>query len=81
MAKIEALRELNLKTLDPLIAFNSLKGIAARSLELTPITPQVKINVEDKRFVEAKDILGNIESSKCKGLQSNLRFLQCSSVR
>jgi hypothetical protein len=47
MAKIEALRELNLKTLDPLIAFNSLKGIAARSLELTPITPQVKINVED----------------------------------
>jgi restriction system protein len=64
MAKIEALRELNLKTLDPLIAFNSLKGIAARSLELTPITPQVKINVEDKRFVEAKDILGKMSNEQ-----------------
>ena len=64
MAKIEVLKELNLKTLDPLIAFNSLKGIAARSLELTPITPQVKINYEDKRFVEEKDILGKMSNEQ-----------------
>lgn len=64
MAKIEVLKELNLKTLDPLIAFNSLKGISARSLELTPITPQVKINFEDKRFVEEKDILGKMSNEQ-----------------
>jgi restriction system protein len=64
MAQIKVLRELNLKTLDPLIAFNSLKGIAARSLELTPITPQVKINFEDKRFVEEKDILGKMSNEQ-----------------
>lgn len=64
MAQVAALRDLNLKTLDPLIAFNSLKGISARSLELTPITPQVKINFEDKRFVEEKDILGKISNEQ-----------------
>jgi len=64
MAQIKVLRELNLKTLDPLIAFNSLKGISARSLELTPITPQIKINFEDKRFVEEKDILGKMSNEQ-----------------
>lgn len=64
MAPVKVLRELNLKTLDPLVAFNSLKGISARSLELTPITPQVKINYEDKRFVEEKDILGKISDEQ-----------------
>jgi restriction system protein len=64
MAQVDALRELNLKTLDPLVAFNNLKGISARSLELTPITPQLKINYEDKRFVENKDILGKMSDEQ-----------------
>lgn len=58
MTNVGSLKNLNLENLDPLVAFNSLKGISARSLELTPISPQIKINLNDKRFVDEKEILG-----------------------
>lgn len=64
MAKVSTLRELNLSTLDPIAAFNNLKGISARSLELTPISPQIKINLDDRRFVEEKDILGKMSDDQ-----------------
>jgi restriction system protein len=51
---------LNLVAADPLAAFSALKGVAARSLELTPIAPILRLNTEDKRFVDAKDILANM---------------------
>lgn len=51
---------LNLAAADPLAAFSALKGVAARSLELTPIAPILRLNTEDKRFVDAKDILANM---------------------
>jgi len=54
------LLSLNLAAADPLAAFSALKGVAARSLELTPIAPILRLNTEDKRFVDAKDILSNM---------------------
>jgi restriction system protein len=58
------LLSLNLNAADPLAAFSALKGVAARSLELTPIAPILRLNTEDKRFVDAKDILANMEQGE-----------------
>jgi restriction system protein len=54
------LLNLNLSAADPLAAFAALKGVAARSLELTPIAPILRLNTEDKRFVDAKEVLANM---------------------
>ena len=54
------LLSLNLSAADPLAAFSALKGVAARSLELTPIAPILRLNTEDKRFVDPKDVLANM---------------------
>jgi restriction system protein len=54
------LQTINLSAADPLAAFSALKGVAARSLELTPIAPILRLNTEDKRFVDAKDVLANM---------------------
>jgi restriction system protein len=57
--KIQLL-SLNLFAVDPLAAFSALKGVSARSLELTPIAPILRLNTEDKRFVDAKEVLANM---------------------
>jgi restriction system protein len=54
------LLSINLAAADPMAAFSALKGVAARSLELTPIAPILRLNTEDKRFVDAKDVLANM---------------------
>jgi len=54
------LLEINLSSADPIAAFSSLKGIAARSLELTPIAPILRLNTQDDRFVDAREILSNL---------------------
>ncbi len=51
---------LNLAAVDPLSAFSALKGVVARSLELIPIAPILRLNTEDKRFVDAKDVLSKM---------------------
>lgn len=56
----EQMTALNLRALDPVEAFNALKGIFARSLELTPIAPVVRLDTNDKRFVDGKEVLGNM---------------------
>ena len=56
----EQLTPLNLRALDPVEAFNALKGIFARSLELTPIAPVIRLDTNDKRFVDGKEVLGNM---------------------
>jgi restriction system protein len=55
---------INLSAADPLAAFAALKGVSARSLELTPIAPILRLNTEDKRFVDAKEVLGNMEQGE-----------------
>lgn len=56
----EQLVALNLRDLDPIEAFNALKGIFARSLELTPIAPVIRMDTSDKRFVDGREVLGNM---------------------
>jgi restriction system protein len=56
----EQLAALNLRALDPIEAFNALKGIFARSLELTPIAPMIRLDTNDKRFVDGKEVLGKM---------------------
>jgi restriction system protein len=51
---------LNLAAVDPISAFNSLKGIAAHSLEVTPIAPIIRLDTNDPRFVDAKEILAHM---------------------
>lgn len=58
------LNNINLVAADPLSAFSALKGVAARSLELTPIAPTLRLNTEDKRFVDAKEILANMSQGE-----------------
>jgi restriction system protein len=60
----EQLLSINLTAADPIAAFSALKGVAARSLELTPIAPILRLNTEDKRFVEAKEILGSMDKGE-----------------
>ena len=62
LAKLDEIKELNLVALDALSAFDNLKGVVARSFEVTPIAPSIKINVNDKRFVEEKEILGKLHN-------------------
>jgi restriction system protein len=56
----EQIMGLNLSALDPSEAFSALKGIAARTLELAPIAPIVRLDTNDPRFVDAKEVLGRI---------------------
>lgn len=58
------LLNLNLAAVDPLVAFLALKGVAARSLDLTPIAPIMRLNTEDKRFVDAKEILSHMANGE-----------------
>ncbi|MBU3557640.1 restriction endonuclease [Polynucleobacter sp. Ross1-W9] len=64
MSKVNQLKELNLAQLDPLVAFGSLKGVAAKTLELTPIAPAITINMNDPRFVDNKEIVGKLSSEQ-----------------
>jgi restriction system protein len=56
-ANKEQLSNLNLEKLDAVEAFSSLKGIFARSIEITPIAPVIRLNTTDKRFVDGKEVL------------------------
>ena len=64
MSKVSQLKELNLSQVDPLAAFASLKGVAAKTLELTPIAPSITINMNDPRFIDNKEIVGKLSSEQ-----------------
>lgn len=58
---------LNLKKLDPLAAFNNLKGKSAGAIaEIVPVVPTLSLNRKDSRFVNAKEVLNQI------GTETNL---------
>lgn len=56
----EQILKLNLSALDPLEAFSALKGVSARSLEMTPIAPVMRLDTQDHRFVDPKEVLANM---------------------
>ena len=60
----EQILSLNLAAVDPLQAFTALKGIAARSLELTPVAPILRLDMNDPRFIDPKTVLANMATGE-----------------
>lgn len=56
----DQLEELNFDSLDPIEAFAKLKGITARTIHVTPILPIVRMDTNDPRFVDSKEILSHL---------------------
>jgi restriction system protein len=55
---------MNLAQVDPKVCFKKLKGVAASKLYgLTPIEPIVKMDKQDKRFIESRSVVGGVDSS------------------
>ena len=49
--------KINLAEVDPAACFKGLKGVSASKLvDLSPVTPILTFNKEDKRFIEGRDI-------------------------
>ncbi|MCM3167926.1 restriction endonuclease [Peribacillus frigoritolerans] len=54
---------INLERVNPKECFRNLKGLSSGALKnLAPVKPILKINREDSRFVESKDILAEVNS-------------------
>lgn len=63
MVNREQMIELNLKKLNPLVAFQNLKGKSAWwIIDIIPITPTMSLNRKDKRFIETKEVLNNLNN-------------------
>lgn len=59
----EQILNLNLEKLDPISAFSNLKWKSAWTLiDIIPITPTMSLNKKDKRFIETKEVLNNLEN-------------------
>lgn len=63
-AKTEDLKVIELEHVDPVVAFSSLKGNSSRSTELTPIAPTIRIDLDDPRYVDSREILRNLEAGE-----------------
>lgn len=63
-AKTADLKQIELEHVDPIVAFSSLKGNSSRSTELTPIAPTVRIDLDDPRYVDSREILRNMEAGE-----------------
>lgn len=60
-----AFLELDLRRVDPLRCFRSLKGLSgSRMIGLQPVRPIRELNTEDARFIEAADVLDGLESGQ-----------------
>jgi restriction system protein len=56
--------EINLALAEPKACFKKLKGISASTLaDLTPVRPILKINREDKRFVQSYSVADSLDDS------------------
>lgn len=60
----DQLAKIDISAIDPIVAFEALKGIAARSLELTPIAPILRLDMSDPRFVDAKEVLSRMAADE-----------------
>ena len=61
-AERDELLQINLSQVDPKACFRKLKGVASSKLtELTPIRPILRINKEDRRFVEGYAVADSLD--------------------
>lgn len=57
----EELLNLNLNSIDPVKCFQSFKGRSAgESFDVVPITPILSLDTQDKRWVDAKEVLSHL---------------------
>lgn len=50
--------------MDPKACFKSLKGVSASSLAaLAPIAPVMEMNKQDKRFIDAKEVIAGLDTA------------------
>lgn len=60
----EQVEEINNLSVDPVEAFSKLKGVTAKTIEITPIAPIIRLDTSDPRFVDSKEILANLQSGQ-----------------
>lgn len=61
-AKKDDFLEINLELVEPKACFRKLKGVGSSKLHsLTPIPPIIKIERDDKRFIESYDVVEGID--------------------
>lgn len=60
----DQLTKIDISAVDPIVAFGALKGVAARSLELTPVAPILRLDMSDPRFVDAKEVLSKMSGGE-----------------
>jgi restriction system protein len=59
----EAFQAINLERVDPKECIRSLKGLVAGPLaQLAPVRPIMELDTNDKRFVESREVLANLNS-------------------
>jgi restriction system protein len=55
---------LNLEHVEPKTCFKSLKGVGSSKLHsITPVAPIMKVDKEDARFVESREVTGNLDEA------------------
>lgn len=63
-ASRDEFRKIDLRHVDPKTCFKTLKGVGSSKLHgLTPIAPILQLNKEDKRFVSAYSVVGEVDQS------------------
>lgn len=56
--------QIDLGRVDPKACFKSLKGVSASSLAaLAPIAPVMEMNKQDKRFIDAKEVIAGLDTA------------------
>lgn len=64
LVKRDEFMAIDLARIDPKSCFKSLKGVSASSLAaLAPIAPVLEMNKEDRRFIEARTVVGDLDSA------------------
>lgn len=62
------IREIDINKADPLLAFRELDGIFVYNPdEVTPVDPQIRLDKEDKRFVEGREVLSGLAQGQNLG--------------
>lgn len=63
MVEKSQIEKINLKKLDPLVAFINLKGkTAGKLVEIIPVTPVMSLDRKDKRFIATSEVLNKLGS-------------------
>jgi restriction system protein len=61
----EPFEDVNLERVDPKATFKHFKGVAAAKLaDMAPVPPVMQMDKEDKRFIEGKDVAGDLDEGK-----------------